>query len=33
VLAQGTTLDELAPEERLANGEMDDRGALSLAGA
>jgi len=33
VLAQGTTLDELAPEERLANGAIDDRGALSLAGA
>jgi hypothetical protein len=32
VLAQGTTLDELAPEERLANGAIDDRGALSLAG-
>ncbi len=30
VLAQGTTLDELLPEERRANGAMDDRGALSL---
>ena len=30
VLAQGTTLDELAPEERRANGTVDDRGALSL---
>jgi hypothetical protein len=30
VLAQGTTLDELGPEERRANGTIDDRGALSL---
>jgi hypothetical protein len=30
VLAQGTTLDELEPDERQANGAIDDRGALSL---
>jgi hypothetical protein len=30
-LGQGTTLDELTADERLANGAIDERGALSLA--
>jgi hypothetical protein len=30
-LAQGTALEELAPEERVANGVIDERGALSLS--
>jgi hypothetical protein len=33
VLAQGTTLEELSPQERSANGSIDERGALSLASA
>ena len=33
VLAQGTELDELPHEERVANAVADEVGALSLSGA